>query len=389
MSNEQTERRPDKVMRTRDLKRLLLRSLKEQGFRVDGSRLLPPADLSKDSLRQLHQTAVAYKVERSKPGLFKYQDELQQQIASGTEVAPERIRPTLVEVQADSKEELLFRYATLHWSIPVSSGYGRRLRFLVIDEHNEKLIGVLGLGDPIFNLGKRDCWIGWTKEDRRERLHQVMDAFVLGAVPPYSYLLCGKLVAMLAASNQVRDAFHRKYAGRSSVIRGRPLSSQLVSITTTSALGRSAIYNRLNFRGRKVFQSVGFTQGSGEFHFANGLYAALSEYAERNCDATGKHSLWGTGFRNRREIIKKCLPKLGLSSEWLYHGVKREIFVIPLAENTRQILRGDESQPVWHDQSTDALYEWFRERWLVRRVQWDQRYLEFDAESYRIWPNAG
>ena len=376
-------------MRTRELKRLLLRSLKEQGFRVVGSRLLPPADLSKDSLRQLHQTAVAHKVERSKPGLFRYQDELQQQIASGSDVVPEKIRPILVEVQSDSREELLFRYATLHWSIPVSSGYGRRLRFLVIDEHNEKLIGVLGLGDPIFNLGMRDLWIGWTKEDRRERLHQVMDAFVLGAVPPYSSLLFGKLVALLAASYQVREAFHRKYAGRPSVIRGRPLSSQLVAITTTSAMGRSSIYNRLKFRDRTVFQSVGFTQGSGEFHFANGLYAALSDFADRHCDATAKHNLWGTGFRNRREIVKKSLPKLGLSSEWLYHGVEREIFVIPLAENTRQILRGEDSQPMWHDQAADDLYEWFRERWLVRRVQWDQRYLEFDADSYRIWPNSG
>ena len=377
----------DNKVRTRDLKRLVLCSLKEQGFRIDGSRLLPPADLSKDSLRRLHQTAVAHKVERSKPGLFKFQDELQQLIASGADVVPDRIHPKLVEVQSDSKEELLFRYATLHWSIPVSSGYGRRLRFVIIDEHNEKLIGVLGLGDPIFNLGKRDCWIGWTKEDRRERLHQVMDAFVLGAVPPYSYLLCGKLVAMLAASNQVRDAFYRKYAGRSSVIRGRPLSSQLVSITTTSALGRSSIYNRLKFRGREVYKSVGFTRGSGEFHFANGLYAALSEYAERNCDATAKHRLWGTGFRNRREIVKKALPKLGLSSEWLYHGVEREIFVIPLAENARQILRGEESQPVWYDQSVDDLYEWFRQRWLLGRLQRDQSYLEFDSDSYRIWPN--
>ena len=301
---------------------------------MDGSRLLPPEDLSKDSLRQLHQTAVAHKVARSKRGLFKYQDELQQQIASGSDVDPEKIRPTLVEVQSGSKEELLFRYATLHWSIPVSSGYGRRLRFLVIDEHNENLIGVLGLGDPIFNLGMRDLWIGWTKEDRQERLHQVMDAFVLGAVPPYSSLLFGKLVALLAASNEVREAFHRKYSGRSSVIRGRPLSSQLVSLTTTSAMGRSSIYNRLKFRDRTMFQSVGFTQGSGEFHFANGLYAALSEFADRHCDATAKHDLWGTGFRNRREIVKKSLPKLGLSSEWLYHGVEREIFVIPLAENT-------------------------------------------------------
>ena len=222
---KQSEPHPDNGMKTRALKRLVLRSLKEQGFRIDGNRLLPPADLCKDSLRQLHQTAVAHKVERSKPGLFKYQDELQQLIASGADVVPDRIHPILIEVQPDSKEELLFRYATLHWGIPVSSGYARRLRFVVIDEHNEKLIGVLGLGDPIFSLGKRDGWIGWTKEDRRERLHQVMDAFVLGAVPPYSYLLCGKLVAMLTASNEVRDAFHRKYAGSSTRTTTRRASS--------------------------------------------------------------------------------------------------------------------------------------------------------------------
>ena len=355
---------------------------------MEGAQLLPPADLSKDSLRQLHQTAVAHKLERSKPGLVKYQDQLLRFIASGTDVVPDKIRPILVEVQPDSKEELLFRYATLHWSIPVSSGYGRRLRFLVIDDHNEKLIGVIGLGDPIFSLGKRDDWIGWTKVDRQERLHYVMDAFVLGAVPPYSHLLCGKLVAMLVASNQVRDAFHRKYADRISVIRNRMLASQLVSITTTSALGRSSIYNRLKFRDREVFHSVGFTQGSGEFHFANGLYAALHDYAVRHCDPTAKHSRWGTGFRNRRELVKKCLPKLGLSSEWLYHGVRREIFVIPLAENTRQILRGEESQPVWYDQSADELFEWFRDRWLLHRTKWDQRYLEFNRDSYRLWPYA-
>ena len=366
---------------------MVLRSLKEQGFRLQGSQLLPPSDLSKESLRQLHQTAVAHKLERSTPGLVKYQEELLQSIASGADVVPEKIQPVMVEVQPNSKEELLFRYATLHWSIPVSSGYGRRLRFLVMDNHNEKLVGVIGLGDPIFSLGRRDHWIGWTKEDRQERLHNVMDAFVLGAVPPYSHLLCGKLVAMLVASNQVRDAFQSKYAGQSSVIRKRTLAGQLVSITTTSALGRSSIYNRLKFRGREIYHSVGFTQGSGEFHFANGLYDTLHDYAVRHCAPTAKHSLWGTGFRNRRELVKKCLPKLGLSSEWLYHGVRREIFVIPLAENTRQFLRGEESRPAWYDQSADELFEWFRDRWLLRRANWDQRYLEFERDSYRIWPN--
>ena len=50
----------------------------------------------------------------------------------------------------------LFRAATLLWSVPVSRGYGRRMRYLVMDESNNKLIGLFALGDPVFNLKSRD-----------------------------------------------------------------------------------------------------------------------------------------------------------------------------------------------------------------------------------------
>ncbi|TKB72444.1 MAG: DUF4338 domain-containing protein [Nitrospira sp.] len=182
----------------------IIQSLRAQGFRVRNGSVLPPKDLSKERIRELHETAVEHRIERAKEGLLRKETELLQHIALGNEIAPTKIYPRLVEVLPDSNEELLFRYASLHWSIPVSSGYGRRLRFLVVDEHNGKLIGLVGLGDPVYSLGPRDEWVGWTIADRRKRLRNVMDAFVLGAVPPYSFLLCGKLVAMLAASDTVR-----------------------------------------------------------------------------------------------------------------------------------------------------------------------------------------
>jgi len=37
----------------------------------------------------------------------------------------------------------------------VSRGYGRQ-RFLIWDQSNEKLIGLIALGDPVFNLRVRD-----------------------------------------------------------------------------------------------------------------------------------------------------------------------------------------------------------------------------------------
>jgi hypothetical protein len=347
---------------------------------------LPPAELSKARIRELNETAVEHRVERARGGLFRAEEMLLRHMASGHEVDPLRMSPRLVEVQPHSEEELLFRYACLHWSIPVSSGYGRRMRFLVVDDSNAKLVGLIGLGDPVYSLGPRDRWVGWTPSERSKRLGHVMDAFVLGAIPPYSFLLCGKLVAMLAASDTVRQAFRRKYGGKRSLIRRELHDGNLILITTASALGRSSIYNRLRFRDRLLYQSVGFTKGSGDFHFSNGLYGAMADFAAKHCEPTAKQERWGTGFRNRREVIKKCLPAIGLSSDWVYHGIERELFVVPLARNAREFLQGQHSRVVWHGQTETQLFEYFRSRWMLPRAFRDATFASWSPEEWRIWP---
>ncbi|MGB2604531.1 MAG: Druantia anti-phage system protein DruA [Candidatus Sulfotelmatobacter sp.] len=368
-----------------ELRRLILHSLRKQGFRRRNGLILPPSTDDKDHLRSLHSTAVDHKVTRSAPGLKRHEEALLTSIAVGKGLDPAQIRPALIEVRPDSQDELLFRYATLHWAIPVSSGYGRRIRFLVMDEYHKKLIGVIGLGDPVFNLAVRDSWIGWSKEAHRTRLGNVMDAFVLGAVPPYSHLLCGKLVAMLAASREVREAFNRKYRSRRSVIRRKVTDGRVALVTTMSALGRSSIYNRLRYEDRLLFHSLGYSQGSGEFHFSNGLYGAIFDYADRYCDATAKKSRWGVGFRNRREVIRKTLAKIGLPPDLLYHGIQREVFAVPLAQNTREFLRGETSKLKPYKTSVNDLFAWFRTRWLLPRASRDMRYREFNPDSYRLW----
>ena len=370
------------------LKTLIKKSLKRQGFVIQRDQIRLPDDIDKKKLRDLHHEAISHKIEESKRNLVKHEPLLLQRLASGAEIVPEKIYPELIEVQSRSKEELMFRYASLHWSIPVSSGYGRRLRFLVVDRHTEKLIGLFGLGDPVFSLGHRDQWVGWNKEDRIERLHHVVDAYVLGAVPPYSFLLGAKLIALLAISNEVRETFKRKYEGRSSVIRKRKQPGEIALITTTSALGRSSLYNRLKFGDRLAFERVGHTQGFGEFHFSNGVYDALMTYAKSktsNIIATAGHDLWGTGFRNRKEVVQKTLAKLDLPSNWLNHGVEREIYVAPLADNTCAFLRGDTSNLNYYNQPLSELFDWFRERWLLPRSERDQRYKEWEPQNWRLW----
>lgn len=367
------------------LKKLIVSSLRKQGFQVKKGRLSPPQSINKDTMREMHSLAVQHRIDKYRPTLATSEDALIDCFASGVEVNPEKIKPALVEVQRRSKDELLFRYACLHWSIPVSSGYGRRLRFLVKDQQNGKLIGLIGLGDPVYSLGLRDSWIGWDSGTKKEKLQNVMEAYVLGSVPPYSSLLCGKLVAMLVTSNEVRNAFKRKYGNQSSMISRRKLDSRLALITTTSALGRSSIYNRLKFQERHLFQSIGYTRGWGEFHFSNGLYDAITSYSLRYCIPTAKKEVWGTGFRNRREVIRKCLSKIGISTDWMNHGIYREIFMVPLAGNTQEFLSRKQSQLRAYNQPANKLFEWFRERWLLKRAQTDKRYLEFNSSVLRLW----
>ena len=368
-----------------ELKKLIVNSLEEQGFIIEDDQIKLPPDLDKRKIRELHKMAIQHKIDNAGIELKRKEKILIQFIASGKEINPHKIKPCLVEVSPNSLDEVLFRYASLHWSIPVSSGYGRRLRFLVMDAYHEKLIGLIGLGDPVFSLKARDEWVKWGHEEKRQRLRYVMDAFVLGAVPPYSYLLCGKLVAMIVASNEVREAFRKKYGEKRSLIQMKKHDGRLAMITTTSALGRSSIYNRLKYKDRLLFQRVGFTKGFGEFHFSNGIYQKIYEFVSQTCEPTAKNSKWGKGFRNRREIVGKCLKALGLSKDWLNHGVQREIYAIPLASNTREFLQGSEDILFEYDQSVDDLFSFFRERWLLPRAKRDKRYLDFTPETYLLW----
>ncbi len=225
----------------RELRREVRKALRAQGFQLKGDLIVPPDPESKDALRALHTSAVAHRRHRAREGLRRHENALIRRLAHNDELNVTAMEPELVTVRRGTQDELLFRWAALHWSIPVSSGYGRRLRCLVIDRSNGKLVGLIGLGDPVFALAARDTWIGWDRATRGHHLHHLADAFVLGAVPPYNSLLGGKLVAALAASDEVRAAWRNRYGGRTSLIAAQERDGRLAMLTTTSALGRSSI----------------------------------------------------------------------------------------------------------------------------------------------------
>jgi hypothetical protein len=165
------------------------------GFlRAPDGRLVPPS-LDKEAYRKFHEVQRLEKLKDNARWLGSKAAELGCHFASGLDVDPAAISPSLHLVASGTWQSDLFRLAALNWRVPVSDGYGRRMRFLVWDRSNQKLIGLMALGDAVFNQKARDEHIGWDHHQRSLSLVNLMDAYVLGAVPPYNMLLGGKLIA--------------------------------------------------------------------------------------------------------------------------------------------------------------------------------------------------
>lgn len=369
------------------LRARVLRELEQAGFIYrDGLLVLPENEDEKDRVRHLHLLHRQAVLAKNADFLARWETRLQDEFASGTEVDPSRIHPVITTVDS-TYDRALFRLASLHWSVPVSQGYGRRIRFLVRDRANGKLMGIFALGDPVFNLGVRDRLIGWNQEDRQARLYNCFDAYVLGAIEPYRQLIGGKLIALTALSNETAEHVVARYTGKATTIRGEVKSPDPVLVTTTSSLGRSSTYNRLKYGDRWAFRSIGFTQGFGHFHFSDDLFKGMLAYLDEQGYAV-RGNEYGQGPNWRIRTLRLALEKLDLDGDLLRHGIKREVFVAPRAMGWRAFLRGETERLHWFDYPLDDLAEFWRNRWGVPRSLRDESYLRHERDSMRLLPQV-
>lgn len=367
----------------RKLRARLVRLLRAQGFSLGRDLQLRAIGQSKKGIRALHTHFRDDRLAEERGFAKEWFPKVSKYFASGAEIDPLAVEPYPVVVEDNEEHAALFRLASLWWSIPVSRGYGRRFRVLIFDRSNEKLFGLLALADPVFNLRTRDRWIGWDVHTREENLAHVMDAYVLGSVPPYNRMLGAKLVSLLAASDFTREVFRRRYRGTRSIIRGREFDGRLALVTTTSALGKSSILNRLRFNEETVFQPLGFTEGYGHFHLANGTFDQIREYMSAcGDDEIGKYK-FGGGPNYRIRVVRKALERLQLPTSLLRHGVRRGVYAAPLAKNAVAFLKGEASRLHWHYRPLDDVVAYWKERWLLPRAARDFSYRDFDSRSWR------
>lgn len=351
------------------LKRAIRRHFKTLGFTKNaGGELVLPGE-GKAVVRQLHRAQRRNRLQSAQPFLERALPKALPSFAEGSELDASRIRLALRVVKSDTPEADLFRVATMTWSVPVSVGFGRRMRYLVWDEGHDRLAGVIALGDPVYNLSVRDNAIGWTVHDRAKRLVGLLDAYVLGAVPPYSFLLGGKAVACLIRSRDVFADFQAKYGGSVGVISKVEKSANLLAVTTTSSMGRSSVYNRLRLNGESYFERVGYTIGWGHFHITDTLFEQMRDYLRERDHAYADHHKFGEGPNWRLRTIRAALKALRINENVLKHGIQREVFVAKLAANAFDVLHHGEEEPDVNGlRSVAEISAMAVERWMAPRA---------------------
>lgn len=214
---------------------------------------------------------------------------------------------------------------------------------------------------------------------------EVADVSICGAVHPYNELLGGKLVALLLASQDVRDAYARRYGGQISVITsqmaGRAVSrsANLRIVTTTSLYGvGSSQYNRLVLRAADHpglpcdlrWGAIGksLTGGYGTLHLGNETAHALRNMAFARHDSRRVNNRFGEGTSPRLRQIREGLDALGLKSDAiLHHATPRIFYGCELTPGARTALVGLGGEPVAAAASVDIAAAW-RRRWLLTRI---------------------
>jgi len=365
---------------------LLKRSIRAHFTRLgftrasDGTLLLPGS--TKADVRTLHSSQRAERLEVSARFTERVLPKALQHFANGDEINPRKIKLRLIRVESDTPQSDLFRLATLTWSVPVSAGFGRRLRYLVWDDAHDKLVGVIALGDPVFNLSVRDNLIGWTGADRAKRLVGILDAYVLGAVPPYNFLLAGKAVACLIRSKEVFSDFKKFYGKSVGIISGKRKRAELLAVTTTSSMGRSSVYNRLRLGEQDYLRSIGYTIGWGHFHITDRLFDEIRKFLRAKKDPYAGNHQFGDGPNWRLRTIRKALKELDINESVLKHGIQREVFICPFGTNAFEVLKtGNGTLDTSSLRSVAEISEQAKRRWMIPRAE--------RRPEYRDWKREG
>ena len=194
-----------------------------------------------------------------------------------------------------------------------------------------------------------------------------MDAYVIGALPPYNYLLGGKLISYILASKEVRAIYSKKYKDQITLTDKRK-ANKLVGLFTTSLYGNSSQYNRLKYKNDLLYIPIGQTKGFGTLHLSNETISLMVLLLKSKGVNIGYK--FGDGPSWVMRVIRSAGDILKFDSNFLLkHSFQRNIYFVPLAKNYKDFLNEKTKYPEYYNYSMAELVNFWKKRWLKNRKQ--------------------
>ena len=364
-------------MTKNELRNKIIESLTIQGFYVNGH--VSPNLFTKTHFRKLQGHSRKEQIALQKDFLIKSSDVVSQHVIDGKDINPAKIELELRMVEENSTESVLYRWWNLMWwSVPHQRAYGRQMRFLLWDKTHNAPFGLIGLQSPILRMSVRDKYLNIPKDELDYVINKSMQAQRLGALPPYNQLLGGKMTALALTSNELRTQYYKKYKGVKTILEERVIEPHLLFLTTTSAFGKSSIYNRLTYKKELVGQSLGYTKGSGTFHISEELYSEIQNFLrKRKIDV---NTTFGFGPSRKVRLLDTALSLLDLD-EYHYHNIQREFFIFPVAKNLKNVIEKG-VRPIYHQRKIEDLTDFWKERWALPRSERNMEWKEFNGKNF-------
>lgn len=368
-----------------ELKQEIIQSLKQQGFKITENYEILPNGVSKEDLKKAHHLRKLEQLKKRRKFILNKNNLklVKEYSVNGDDLEVDSIKVVLKKIETD-EDVTLFRWWNLTWwSLPYERPFGRQIRYLLWDKTHDAVFGLVQLQSPPLHSKVRDSYLGLTRENKDYWLNQSMYAQRVGAVPPYNYLLGGKLVAMSLVSKELRQLYVSKYKGKKTILRERKLPTRLLFITTTSAYGKSSMYERLKYGKIPISIFIGYTQGSGTFHISDSTYQKLIRYLQLLGVNTKRG--YGTGPSRKLRLISKAFRELGFKSKngkpFVYHNIKRGYYLFPHVSNLNDVVHKGK-KPKYYKFTMSDLYKYWYNRWLLPRSQRCTSWRKFNIDQY-------
>lgn len=277
----------------------------------------------------------------------------------GCELRIDNIKPR-IQICRTHSDYMVFKYARLLQSVPSAERVGRQISALVLDEGQDppKLMGVIGLASSAYTIACRDKYLHWSgpkvKDVKDLGLRRIMDLSLCLSLPPYSYLLGGKLVAALSLSSPLSEEFERKY--------GDPL----LGVVATCATGlHCPIFNRIMIRPGGLFKRVGETAGFTTIIYRRETIAAAREILFRS-GAIDRDN-WLLRAKSIR-ILRTALEACGVPADpFLQLGNAKGVYLGCVSSAAVDLLRNGGKRQSIEKLALDEIYEFWRDRILPKR----------------------